>query len=468
MKKIKYLIIFIFMFLFKINVNATSLNLGLSCPNTAYTGTTINCTITSTINGGVLNGINANYSFNNASYQNFNASSGWSIYNSSSNGFAIGNTNGTTGSDVGTLSVLINGSTGSTATVSIINIGASDTDYNDISASNKSQTINIIEKPIPTTTTRKKVVYLSDLSIEGYDIGFNRGTFNYTLDVGYEVSSLKINASSANGYEILGTGEVHINEGENTLVVKVIDSTGEFSNYTIKVNRVVKVSNIVNNNIEEMTNAFKSNMELVINLDKNKDKLTVTKDMLDLIKNTKRKLIYNILDNKEIIYTYTFDGNKFDTTYNDIDLTLDFKNDKKNIIDKLLSDKKMIYFKNKYNSYLPTGTLLKIKNINKYHQETRIRLYKLNEEDNLELIKSNIKIKDNFIEFEIEKGANYILSNKNTKSKNISIIVIVSIFLILLEILVIGYLLLKRKKQIELPKFDSYLENPDFIDDENN
>ena len=467
MRKLKYIVLsFILILACKLEANATNLSLGISCPKTTYSGTTIKCTITSNVSGGMINGINANYSFSNAAYQGFSANSSWSVYNSGSNGFALGNLNGSSGGTIGTLSVLINGSTGTTATITLNNIGASDTEYNDVSASNVSTTVSVIEKPIPTTTTAKKVLYLNELSVEGYDIGFNKSTFNYTIDVGYEVTTLKVSASANSNYVVAGTGTLHINEGENSLLVTVTDSTGEKSTYTIKVNRVVKVSNIVNNNIEEITNAFKSNKELIINLDI-KDDLKVTREILDIIKGQNRKLIYNIQNNNDTLYTYIFDGNKFNDSYNNIDLTLNLENTKKEEIDKSLKDKKMIYFENKYTGFYPTGTILKIKNSTGYHQETKMRLYKLNAEDTLELIKNNIKIKDKFMEFEIEKGATYILSSKNTNSKNTNIVLIIISIIIFIEILVVGYLIFRKKKQIKLPKLNSYLENPDFVDDEN-
>lgn len=467
MRKLKCLILLILLILVcKIEVNATNLSLGLSCPKTTYSGSTIKCTITSNVSGGMINGINANYSFTNASYQGFSANGSWSVYNSGSNGFALGNLNGSVGGAIGTLSVLINGTSGTNATITLNNIGASDTEYNDVSATSVSSIVNVIEKPVPTTTTRKKVLYLDNLVVEGYDIAFNKTTFEYTIDVGYEVNSLKVSASANNNYVVAGTGTLHINEGENSILVTVSDTAGEKSTYTIKVNRVVKVSNIVNNNVEEITNAFKSNKELIINLDKTKDELIVTREILDIIKSHDRKLIYNIQNNNDTLYTYIFDGNKFNDSYNNVDLTLNLDNTKKEIIEKSLKDKKMIYFENKYNGFFPTGTKLKIKNTTGYHQETRMRLYKLNSENTLELIKSNLKINNKFIEFDIEKGAIFILSNNNTNSTNTNIILIIISIIIFLELIVVGYLIVRKKKQVEIPKLNAYLENPDFIDNE--
>ena len=120
MKKLKFIFLSIALILIcKIEVNATNLSLGISCPKTAYSGTTIKCTITSNVSGGMINGINANYTFSKAAYQGFSAKSSWSVYNSGSNGFALGNINGSNGGTIGTLSVLINASTGENATIKI-------------------------------------------------------------------------------------------------------------------------------------------------------------------------------------------------------------------------------------------------------------------------------------------------------------------------------------------------------------
>jgi len=97
-----------------------------------------------------------------------------------------------------------------------------------------------------------------------------------------------------------------------------------------------------------------------------------------------------------------------------------------------------------------------------------MRLYKLNAEDTLELIKNNIKISDKFMEFEIEKGATYILSSKNTNSKNTNIILIIISIVIFIEILIVGYLILRKKKQVEIPKLNGYIDNSNTMNDNEN
>ena len=72
------------------------------------------------------------------------------------------------------------------------------------------------------------------------------------------------------------------------------------------------------------------------------------------------------------------------------------------------------------------------------------------------------------MEFEIEKGATYILSSKNTNSKNTNIILIIISIVIFIEILIVGYLILRKKKQVEIPKLNGYIDNSNTMNDNEN
>ena len=456
MKNIKYILIIILMFVLKINVNATNLGISISCPKTAYSGDNISCSVNANASDGSINGINANYILENATLSSFNIAGGWSAYNNSANGFAIGNINGISGSNnIGTINIHVDGSAGSTVKVGLTGIGASDTDYNDVSSPNTAASISVIEKPIPTTTTRKKIVTLTNLSIDGYDIGFSRNKLEYTLDVDYEVTKLIVKAESDGKNKVSGLGEVNINEGENTILVKVTNPEGETTTYTIKVNRVVKVSDIVSNNIDEINNAFKSNKELTVNLNSETDNLVISAPVIDTIKNTDRKITYNIKEKEEVLYYYTFDGKKFTESYNDINLKIDFiKEDK--VVEEKIKDEKKIEFENVHKSYFPTGTKLSIKNTTNIPSNKVTRLYKLNRENNLELISNKVERTENkYLTFEIEKGAKYVLSNDKVNSGKSNLLFIVISIIIFIEIIIVGLLLLKK---IKSNKIEEHIE----------
>ena len=284
MKKIKFLIIIVLFLIIKLNVNALTVNsianMYLNCPSTAHSGDIIICTINLTIYEKELiaNKIDADYVFNNVSFQKIELSDELNNkYNS--NGLNIESKNGISSKKLADLFVLIEGRSNDYATVGLENIVITDNENNKITLNNINSKINIIEKTIPTTKT-DKTLYLNNLSIDGYDINFNKNKFNYEIDINYGVNSINILAESDDNYTISGTGLIHINEGNNTINIKVSDNKGNSTTYTIIVNKEVKTSNIVNNDIEEIKNAFRTNKELIINLNKNKDDLVLRNDII--------------------------------------------------------------------------------------------------------------------------------------------------------------------------------------------
>ena len=462
MKILKCLIVMLSIIVLKTNVYATNMSINLDCPDTAYSGDIVTCSIYTNVDGYKIKSIKADYLFNKVAYQKFNPNSVFKIDTNNSNYFSINNIDGVESGIIGNLTILINGKSKDTVSVGLNNIDVIDINDSKVTCNNITETINVLTKTVPTTKKHKKILYLDDLKVDGYDINFDRNVFNYTIDVGYEVNSINVSAST-NNYKVTGVGKIHLNEGINDINIRVFDDDTESTNYTIKVNRVIKTSNIVNNNYDEIKEAFKSNKELIINLDKS-DNLIVTKDVINLILNRNRKLIYNILDGKDILYTYIFDGNKIDDYDNNLDLSIKF-NKSNEIINSNINDSKLIYFINNYNGYFPKGTILKIKNINEYHSESRLSLYKLNNTD-LELVDSRIRIKDNFIEINIDKGDNYVISNSMLKSNILTLVIYVIILFGILIIVYIIYKMFKKNKQVKVPKLNDYMDNPNFKDNE--
>lgn len=214
---------------------------------------------------------------------------------------------------------------------------------------------------------------------------------------------------------------------------------------------IIFFSFILNTNAltkEEVEKMFENKNEVNIYLNLDKDDLIIKSEILDIIKNKDRTLTFNILKDNINIYSYKFNGNKINDSYNNINLKLNLENDKDQIINKNINDIKLIYFDSIYKGYYPNGTILKIKNFT--NNNYNIKLYVLNE-NKLKIVKNNIKLKDNYYEFNIEKGNTYILSNKNTNS-NINILITIILRIVIIVELVIIYTILKNKNYIELPK----------------
>lgn len=456
MKKLCLGILLTFSIIFMPNVAASGIDTSISCPSTVYVGESVSCTIYGVASDVYLSGIKANYEITNALYSSFVVGGDWVTYGSNSNGFVIGNTSGgKTGRVVlGTLKVQPTVGAAGKVVVGITMVNATDVSYNDYDLASRSATISVIEKPAPTPTPdptptpnptpspnpskdpepseERENVYLDSLEIVGYKINFKKDVYEYVVEVNDEVKEITIKATSK--FDIEGTGKFKLDKVNNLFTIK---AKGKKENrvYTIKVN---KISNKVKNNKEEIEKALTKYDTVIIDLEENKDDLKAYQVDLNQLKENKKKLIYNIYNNKKLLYTYVFDGSKIDYILGNIDLKINFNTNKS--IENLEKDKFILDMK--YKSYLPKGTEIKIYNI-KTIDKKDAKLFRINEENTLELVKSKIISKDNSVSLELEKGDLYVLGNVKKADIGYEKIVIIQAILIIVILLVLIYFIIK-------------------------
>ena len=89
--------------------------------------------------------------------------------------------------------------------------------------------------------TRSKVNTLKSLDISDTKISFKANTNNYTVTVPYKASSVKISSTltdhKSSYLPDFGNREATLNEGENTILIKVKAENGDVNTYTIKIIR---------------------------------------------------------------------------------------------------------------------------------------------------------------------------------------------------------------------------------------
>lgn len=435
-------------------VNVSSIDTSVSCPSTVYAGDVISCTIYGIASDIYLSGIKANYEITNASYTSFSVGSDWVAYASNNNGFVIGNTSGgKTGRVVlGVLKVQPTVGVSGRVTVGIKMVNASDVSYNDYDLAARSSVVTIIERPkpptpIPTPTPtpsppttpqnpqqpeEQEDVYLDSLEVVESKLDFKKDVYEYLVEVNENVREITIKATSK--FNIEGTGKFKLNSTTNQFLVKV-KGKKKTKTYTIRIN---KVSNKVKNNKEEIEKALTKYDTVIVDLDNNKDDLKAYKEVLDKVKETKKKIIYNIYDNNKLLYTYTFNGNKVDYVLDNIDLSISFTTNKN--IDNLENNK--IILDMKYKSYFPKGTELKIYDTKKLKNKS-VKLFKINEENSLELIKNNINTKDNDVTLILEKGDLYVIGSEKSMIFGYEKMVIVQAILIIIILLALIYFMIK-------------------------
>ena len=234
MNKLKYLLIGLIL-LIPIKISAASASLSISCPDTAYPGDTVSCTISANTSGDI-NGVSGNYSLSDGLiYNSFTPSSSvsFNVNQTTQKGFVLGNTSGFPASfTLGTLKVTIPSSATADATYNVVitNLGVSDVDYNDLSLSNISDSIKVVvkevEKPVeppkeeetskpvetpneeetkpikpennnqntnkPSTQKKSNNANLSEVKLNGEKLTFLPYETEYVLNVQYNVDTMSI------------------------------------------------------------------------------------------------------------------------------------------------------------------------------------------------------------------------------------------------------------------------------------
>lgn len=202
------------------------------------------------------------------------------------------------------------------------------------SLSDKSITITIKEPAVIPPKEYSKNNYLKSLSIDGYEISFDKETLEYSIEVENGVEKVNIKATTEDSSaSVSGTGEKEVTEGNNKLEVKVTAENGNERTYVInvKVKELDPINVKVDN--EEYTVIRK---EDVLEVPKSYEKTTVTIDGEEVLayynKNTKYTLVglkdkegnanYYIYDNgKYTLYKeYTFNGITLYLTDKKVDL----------------------------------------------------------------------------------------------------------------------------------------------------
>lgn len=393
-------------------VKATNIGVSITCPSTIYKKDAINCSISSNASNGALSGIKGNFEITNGTYASFTAGGSWVVYASNSNGFVIGNTSGgiTGNSILGTLKITTTANVGEQIKIKLTNLNASDTEYNDIDIANKEAIVKVVEKEIKDNNNGnsnnnnnnkpKEEVYLDTLAVEGYNIGFTKNKYVYDLEVTEDIEYVNILATSK--YNVSGVGKKTLDKEVN--VISVIVSNGNTKRtYTINIKKVKEVTDKVSNNEEEVTKALEKFNEIYIDVLESENPIAL-KSILEKIYKVDKKITYNVYNEEnKLLYSYVFNGK-------DMDYILD------NIPLKINIDKDNIEFV--YKSYFPNNTI-----INLYDYKTSGKLYKINSENSLELIDSNLKYTDGQVAIKVEKGDKYTITEKEEKKDNDKVVV---------------------------------------------
>ena len=290
----------------------------ITCPETASAGETIECSINANIATITALSVNANYNTTlGLTYDSFTSDSTWVVYASSENGFAVGNTNGVTGSNViGTLKYKVpdDAKANDTFTITLTNVEFSDANYDMVEADNSTAEIRILSD----------INTLSSLSITGATLNetFDPNTNNYTATSDSDSITINVEKTDENSTVTGDTGKVDLHYGTNNFSIVVTGETKQENTYNLSVFRPYKFSSsnyVYNEDNNYLYTKADTNSETILSNIEVPSELTasINDSKLNISYITERLLEIDIINISSTKYTIV-NNNIFigkDTTY---------------------------------------------------------------------------------------------------------------------------------------------------------
>lgn len=292
---------------------------------------------------------------------------------------------------------------------------------------------------------------LKSLSVEGYDIKFNKDTLEYSIEVDNLVDSIKVNAvvnDKTATYEI--TGNTNLSVGTNAVKINVTAENGDIKTYVINVTRKSDSPSTTIKDLNTVLDKTTSNEVIVEIRDEN---TILNKDTLKIMNNSNKKFVINNYNENIINYTWIIDGKNIGNV-SEIDTSIKFNSDNIDDINKLTNYADSVYLTFLHNGDVPNGTKIKIYVGDKYQNGDKVNVYYYNEDKNkMDTIELDIEVIDGYVEFEIEHCSEYIITRAvlNSKSSfNWFMIIAIIEFVVIVGYII--YIKLFNKKNVKSRK----------------
>ena len=368
-----------------------------------------------------------------------------------------------------TTSITITGKKVGNTTITIL-IDAATFDGDDLAGQTKKITVNVIPKSTPSQQPSKptnneqknnlsKNNNIKILNVEGHDL-IKEDNNNYTLTVLKDIANIKINATAEDQKaKVTGTGNHELKFGENNIQVTITSESGSKNIINIKVIRKEGYY------LEDLNPILSdSNIQKVdIIIDSNSK---ITKEQLTKIKESKKIIRLNYYDEtKKLIYSWILNGKEIKEV-KEFTTAISFKTENQKEIYKLSNYADGLYIKFNHNGELPNGTKIKLFTKDKFENGSNINLYHFNNTNkSLDFIKKELKVKEGYIEFDIEHCSEYfitmsnIINIDNSKPKKTQINIF-NIFEAIIIIILFIFILLKIKSnKMKLKTLESKINN---------
>ena len=287
---------------------------------------------------------------------------------------------------------------------------------------------------------------LKNITIEGYEIQFEKDTLEYSIEVDNLIETINITAVTnhdAATYEVSGNDKLKV--GLNTIKINVTAESGDVKTYTINVTRK---NNSPTTNFNDLKTTLEKTTTDEIIIEIKDANTTIDEKTIKTIKDSKKKYIINNYDGELINYSWVINSKNIGSI-NKIETQINFESDNSETIEQLTNYANSIYLNFKHEGNLPKGTKVRIYVGNKYKNKTKLNLYYYNEEkEKIELVDQELKVVNGYVEIELEHCSEYVLTKAIVKNKfNIFIPITIIETALIVSYLIMKFVPVKKKKK---------------------
>lgn len=259
-----------------------------------------------------------------------------------------------------------------------------------------------------TVANLSKNNYLSSLAVSGATFVFDKNTLDYEMTVPYAQNTLELNYTQEDAnaiVNVIGSNELAL--GNNSVVVSVTAEDGTIRSYNLTIIRLEDKTVVANNKEAIITGIKGLDTKLTVSLTPNDTPVAIDSEIIALLQNTKKTLIYERNDaNGILISSLTINGKDIkDTKAITPVITSAITN--ASLKTYLTGAQYMGISTN--NSNIPSGSMYK------YKVDANEDIYYLySYVDNI-LVTKKLQVKDGYVEFEVTSNTDYALVNESSK-----------------------------------------------------
>lgn len=287
---------------------------------------------------------------------------------------------------------------------------------------------------------------LSSLEVEGAFLDFKYDVLEYRIQVDNRVSSLTIFALAQNPYaSIIFDGHTRLKEGINVVSITVSSNEGMDKVYTIMVDRKSETDIIT----FETLISYLTDSSLPVLSVQLEDQYILDEELIKFIYSSGKTVYFYKSANNRVLYGWYIDGRELHSI-KQLDLFVDL-----NPVDKLRILEKaeftpMVFAFPRQRSDFPQNTRFQLNVESVFDSENPLYLYQYSTNEFL-LIKDNLYVRSNMIEFDLQSSYRLIVTNRLLNSNRFSswgvyVLILEGILIVLLSLYLVYAYDQKRKR----------------------